>query len=474
MNNAKRTSKSSPWQLRQGERRTILLIGDFLMAALALVISLYYWASSSRWLTGLEFLEKRPAIWFYLLPLIWIFLMIELYDMHRAIDFGQTVRGVITAAIIGLGIYLLFYFTSEPNSLPRRGIASYLISVVALTLLWRWVFIRIFTAPALMRRVLLVGGGRTGELLLAIINDLWPPPFYLVGIIDDDLDKQGKEIEGLTVVGNHQDLLQVIRDQQISDIIVAISGEMQGGMFQTLLDAQAAGVEISRMPVVYEELLGRVPIRLLEADWILRSFVDQARASGFYILGKRILDILGGLFGSLVLLLILPFVTLAIMLDDGRPVFYSQTRSGRGGQPYSILKFRTMRNDAEADGRPKWAKEDDERATRVGRVLRRTHMDELPQFFNVLRGEMSLVGPRAERPELVELFQQHVPFYRARLMVKPGISGWAQVNYGYASTIDETIVKLEYDLYYIKHRNIVMDIMIMLRTPSTMLGLRGR
>lgn len=474
MSNAKRTSKSSPWQLRQGERRTILLAGDFLMAALALVISLYYWASSSRWLTGLEFLEKRPAIWFYLLPMIWIFLMVELYDMHRAVDFGQTVRGVITAAIIGLGIYLLFYFTSEPNSLPRRGIASYLISVVALTLLWRWVFIRIFTAPALMRRVLLVGGGRTGELLLAIINDLWPPPFFLVGIIDDDPDKKGKEIEGLTVVGNHQDLLQLIQDQQISDVIVAISGEMQGGMFQTLLDAQAGGVEISRMPVVYEELLGRVPIRLLEADWILRSFVDQARASGFYILGKRLLDILGGLFGSLVLLLILPFITIAIMLDDGRPIFYSQTRSGRGGKPYSILKFRTMRNDAEADGRPKWAKEDDERATRVGRVLRRTHLDELPQFFNVLRGEMSLVGPRAERPELVELFQQHVPFYRARLMVKPGISGWAQVNYGYASTIDETIVKLEYDLYYIKHRNIVMDIMIILRTPSTMLGLRGR
>lgn len=474
MSNAKRTSKSSPWQLRQGERRTILLAGDFLMAALALVISLYYWASSSRWLTGLEFLEKRPAIWFYLLPMIWIFLMVELYDMHRAVDFGQTVRGVITAAIIGLGIYLLFYFTSEPNSLPRRGIASYLISVVALTLLWRWVFIRIFTAPTLMRRVLLVGGGRTGELLLAIINDLWPPPFFLVGIIDDDPDKKGKEIEGLTVVGNHQDLLQLIQDQQISDVIVAISGEMQGGMFQTLLDAQAGGVEISRMPVVYEELLGRVPIRLLEADWILRSFVDQARASGFYILGKRLLDILGGLFGSLVLLLILPFITIAIMLDDGRPIFYSQTRSGRGGKPYSILKFRTMRNDAEADGRPKWAKEDDERATRVGRVLRRTHLDELPQFFNVLRGEMSLVGPRAERPELVELFQQHVPFYRARLMVKPGISGWAQVNYGYASTIDETIVKLEYDLYYIKHRNIVMDIMIILRTPSTMLGLRGR
>jgi len=474
MANTHRTTKSRPWQLRQGERRAILLVGDFLMASLALIISLYYWASSSRWLTGLEFLERRPAPWFFLLPIIWIILMVELYDMHRAVNFRETVRGVITAAGIGLGIYLLFYFTSEPNSLPRRGIASFLLSVVILTLLWRWSFIRIFTAPTLMRRVLLVGGGRTGELLLAIINDLWPPPFFLVGIIDDDPEKIDKPIEGLSVIGNHQTLLQIIKDQNISDIIVAISGEMQGGMFQTLLDAQAAGVEITRMPVVYEDLLGRVPIRLLEADWILRSFVDQARVSGFYLLFKRLLDILGGLIGTLFVLLLLPFVTLAIMLDDGRPIFYSQTRSGRGGQPYSILKFRTMRNDAEADGRPKWAKEDDERATRVGRILRRTHLDELPQFFNVLRGEMSLVGPRAERPELVELFQKHVPFYRARLMVKPGITGWAQINYGYASTIDETIVKLEYDLYYIKHRNILLDGLIMLRTPATMLGLRGR
>ena len=474
MTKAQRTTKSKPWQLRQGERRTILVAGDFLMATLALVISLYYWASSSRWLTGMEFLERRPAIWFYLLPLIWIFLMVELYDMHRAVDFGQTVRGVITAAGIGLGIYLLFYFTSEPNSLPRRGIASFLISVVILTLLWRWIFIRIFTAPTLMRRVLLVGGGRTGELLLAIINDLWPPPFFLVGIIDDDPDKMDTSIEGLTVIGNHQNLLEVIKELNISDVIVAISGEMQGGMFQTLLDAQAAGVEITRMPVMYEELLGRVPIRLLEADWILRSFVDEARVSGFFIVGKRLLDILGGLIGSLIVLLLLPFITLAIVLDDGRPIFYSQTRSGRGGHLYSIIKFRTMRNDAEADGQPQWAKEDDERATRIGRILRRTHLDELPQFFNVLRGEMSLVGPRAERPELVELFQKHVPFYRARLMVKPGITGWAQINYGYASTIDETIVKLEYDLYYIKHRNLLMDIMIILRTPATMLGLRGR
>ncbi len=296
----------------------------------------------------------------------------------------------------------------------------------------------------------------------------------MVGIVDDDPEKQGTKICDVPVVGDSQNLLEFVNEQHVSDIIVAISGEMQGRMFQSLLDTQELGVEITRMPVAYEEMLGRVPIRILEADWILRSFVDQARVSGFFLVGKRILDILGGLFGMGIMLLVLPFVSLMIVLDDGFPIFYAQTRSGKGGQPYQILKFRTMRRDAEADGRPQWAKEDDERATRSGRFLRRTHLDELPQFLNVVRGDMSLVGPRAERPELVDMFQRHVPFYRARLMVKPGITGWAQVNFGYASTIDETITKLEYDLYYIKHRSVLTDLLILLRTPSTMFGLRGR
>jgi lipopolysaccharide/colanic/teichoic acid biosynthesis glycosyltransferase len=133
-----------------------------------------------------------------------------------------------------------------------------------------------------------------------------------------------------------------------------------------------------------------------------------------------------------------------------------------------------MERDAEPDGHARWAQEGDQRATAVGRILRKTHLDELPQFINVLCGEMSLVGPRAERPELVDMFHKHIPFYRARLFVKPGITGWAQVNYGYASTIDETRIKLEYDLFYIKRRNLMLDFVILLRTPFTVLGLRGR
>ncbi len=466
------------WQLRVGERRTLLLIGDFIVALISLAIALYYWGTSERFMGfSIEFLQKRVPAWFFLLPLIWLVLMVELYDVHRAADWAGTLRGVAIAALLGVVLYLAlyFYYAHPPKSLlPRLGVATFVITVSILTLLWRRIYIKVFTASQFMRRVLLVGGGSNGQLLLRAINKLKAKPFVLVGIVDDDHRKLGAFVEKHQVIGNSEQLLRIVDENNISDIIVAITGEMQGGMFQVLLDAQEQGVEIIRMPTIYEELLGRVPILSLEANWILGSFVDEVRVSGFYLLGKRLLDIAGGLVGSLIFLLLLPFISLVTVIDDGLPIFYSQTRLGRGGQPYWIVKFRTMRRDAEPDGQPRWAREDDERATRTGRLLRRTHLDELPQFLNVLRGDMSMVGPRAERPELVEYFQKHIPFYRARLLVKPGISGWAQVNFGYASTIEETVTKLEYDLYYVKHRSMFMDIVILLRTPATMWGFRGR
>jgi lipopolysaccharide/colanic/teichoic acid biosynthesis glycosyltransferase len=182
----------------------------------------------------------------------------------------------------------------------------------------------------------------------------------------------------------------------------------------------------------------------------------------------------GGLAGTLAMLVILPFVTLANLLESGFPIFYTQTRSGLNDRNYELIKFRTMQKDAEKDGIPQWTAENDERVTRVGWFLRKTHLDEIPQFFNVLRGEMSLVGPRPERPALIKMFQEHVPFYRARLLVKPGITGWAQIHQQYAANVEETNEKLEYDLFYIKHRSMLLDLIILLRTPATVLGLRGR
>jgi exopolysaccharide biosynthesis polyprenyl glycosylphosphotransferase len=467
-----------PWQLRLGERKVLLVFGDFIMALLALVISLYWWDQRMRFIDlNLDFMQKQGYLWFYFLPIIWLLLLFDLYDFKKAISWQKTIRSIFFAGLLGLALYAIIYVYqvgSPETLLPRLGVVIFLASACVLTLLWRLFFIRLFTSTEFLRRFLLVGGGRSGQELLKVIQSIHPAPFIVEGIIDDDPQKREMAIQNVSVIGTCHDLIQIIRDKKITDIVVAITSQMQGGMFEALLEAQERGVTISRMPVVYEELAGRVPIQLLETDWILRSFVDKARLSGFSEIIKRLMDIAGGFVGSLIFVVLIPFIGLAIVLDDGWPVFYSQVRSGQGAQPYKIIKFRTMRRDAEADGRPKWAKEDDERATRVGKFLRKTHLDELPQFWNVLRGDMSLVGPRAERPELVDYFQQYVPFYRARLLVRPGITGWAQVNYGYASTVEETTLKLEYDLYYILNRSIILDLLIILRTPTTMFGFHGR
>jgi exopolysaccharide biosynthesis polyprenyl glycosylphosphotransferase len=466
---------SAKWRLRPRERRTLLLLVDLLMAIIALGIAIYVWSVADAYQSlTLNFIRRLPT-WFFLLPLAWPILMARLYEEHRARDHKQLMGNIAIAALIGLGVYMVVFFTSEtPKALPRIGVASFIISVFLLTLFWRLLYIRIFTAPQFMRRVLLVGAGETGCIMIKIINEIKPRPFILVGIIDDDPQKIGQTIAGYEVFGGSDKLIEAIGNHQITDLIVAISGQMQGGMFQALLDAQEFGVDIIRMPVAYEELLHRVPVRYLEAEWILRSFVDKARSETFSEMLKRGLDILGGAVGMLLLIVVFPFVAIAILIETGRPILYKQVRMGRGAQLYSIYKFRTMRQDAEANGQPQWAEENDRRATKVGKFLRKTHTDEIPQFFNVLRGEMSMVGPRAERPELVEYFQKYVPFYRARLLVRPGMTGWAQVNQQYASTIDETIEKLEYDLYYIMHRNFFMDLRIIATTPSLVLRLKGR
>lgn len=467
--------KSVTWRLRPGERLFLLLVGDVLAGILALLIALYFWAErGNEWLHfSWEFLKTRPQYWFYFLPAIWIILMVELYDIRRSSRRRDTFQGVSLAALVGLAVYLPIFFIS-PKTMPRFGVAAFVLGASVLTMTWRMVYISVFTAPLFMRRVLIVGAGKSGTALIRILDDLWPPPFFVVGLVDDDPQKLGKKVGNHTVIGNSDCLLQVIKDERVSDIIFAISGEMSGRLFQVLLEAEEQGVEVTSMPIFYEETMGRVPIFYLESDWILRSFLDQAHASGIFEAAKRFLDILGGLVGTLALVILLPFVTVATLLDTGFPVFFLQDRLGKNGKIYRILKFRTMIKDSERDGEVRVTTQNDERITRVGIFLRKSHLDELPQFINVLKGEMSLVGPRAERSELVTELQKNIPFYRARLLVKPGISGWAQINFGYAATIEDSAVKLEYDLYYIKHRTLLMDFVILLRTFGTVIGFRGQ
>lgn len=474
MSNGQVEPKKFYRRLRSGERKFILLAGDFVVTLLAWVAALIIWAVED-WLTlSLEFVQVRIPFWFYFLPLIWLMLLTELYDERRAARRSEVVRGVGIAAGIAFAMYLLVYFTSEPDSLPRRGVAFFIIAAALFTLVWRFIYIRIFTAPEFMRRVVIVGAGRAGSALARIIRGITPPPFDLAGMIDDDPEKQHALVEGYPILGKGDDLLEVIETEGITDIIFAISGDMNPVLFGSLIVAEERGVEVTTMPVVYEELLKRVPITLLQSDWVIRQFFDVVHTNGLYQLVKRLMDVIGGLAGLLALVVLFPFVALAILVDSGRPVFFSQNRLGKNGQVYKIYKFRTMCQNAEENGEAKLAVENDTRITRVGRFLRKSHLDEFPQFFNVVRGDMSLTGPRAEQVELVNVLQEEVPFYRARLLVKPGLTGWAQVNYGYAATVAQTIIKLEYDLYYIKHRNLGLDLNILIRTIGSVVGFRGQ
>ncbi|MCJ7824173.1 MAG: exopolysaccharide biosynthesis polyprenyl glycosylphosphotransferase [Anaerolineales bacterium] len=460
------------WRMGAGERRIILIVGDIIAAASAAFLALYLWAQIDWLGFSLVFVRFRAG-WFFFLPLLWLFLMINNYDVIRASSWAETLRGVLFSGIGGVVLYLIVYFTSDPGSLPRRGMLYFLVLVILLTLAWRWLYIKIFTAPDFMRRALVIGAGESGTTLVNVARAINPPPFTLVGIIDDDPDKQGLEIDGCRVLGDNAKLLPLIEQEAITDIIVAILGPMNGEMFQAILDAQERGILITRMPVSYEELLGRLPINHLETDWLVRSFVDEVRISPLYAISKRTLDIVGSLLGLIGLLIIYPWVTLAIIIESGRPVIYVQERLGQGGKSYGVVKFRTMLQDAEADGEAHWAMEGDPRTTKVGMFLRKTHLDEFPQFWNVLKGEVSLVGPRPERSILVDELQKQIPFYRARLLAKPGITGWAQINFGKGASVEGSAEKLEYDLYYIKHRSLLMDLWIILRTTGSIIGFRG-
>lgn len=461
------------WRIREGERRLLLVLGDLVASSLAALLALMLW-SQLDWLGfSWEFVRFRAGF-VALLPLVWTALLVNLYDLRRAASLSQTFRGVLTAAAAGLVLYTFVYFVpAEPSSLPRRGPIYFLFLAMALTLAWRWLYIRVLTGPALLRRVLIIGAGQGGQSLLKHIKQHNPAPYHVVGFIDDDAGKQNALINGAQVLGGSAQMSELIEQVAVSDLIVAIQGPMKGEMFQALLDAQENGREIVRMPVAYEELMGRVPIQHLEADWVVRSFVDEIRVGSLYLIAKRLMDLVGSILGLAAFAVLFPFVALAILVESGRPVMFRQSRMGRGGRVFRVLKIRTMQKDAEADGLAHWAEERDPRTNLVGRVLRRTHLDEFPQFWNVFTGQMSLVGPRPERPELVKELERQIPFYRARLLVKPGITGWAQVNYGKGASVEGSAEKLEYDLYYIKHRGWLLDLWIILRTIGRVVGRQG-
>jgi exopolysaccharide biosynthesis polyprenyl glycosylphosphotransferase len=310
-----------------------------------------------------------------------------------------------------------------------------------------------------------------GTVIAKELQSVKTPPINVIGYISETPVQQLPDSKP-AVLGGGSTLGLLAQRGAIDMIIMAIDRQVNSELFQQAIEAAQQGVSLVPMPVAYERVSGKIPIEHVGDQWFLALPLEVVTSSP-YLCWNRAIDLVSGLIGTLLLLLILPLVALMIALDSRGPIFYSQERLGYQGKKFSIYKFRSMYINAESEGTAKWAKQADKRVTRVGRILRATHLDELPQIYNILRGEMSLIGPRPERQEFVTELEKTIPFYRCRLVVKPGLTGWAQTKYPYGSSRDDALIKLQYDLFYIKHRSFMLDILIMLRTVAEVTCCRG-
>lgn len=468
--------------LRVSERKLLLAVVDILFLSTSLIISL---------VLRTELLQEAIEIWlnvkwFVTLTVLWgvIATLFRLYDLSRAADPALGV--IIAAGAAGLTslIYLTIPWLTPPIENRSQGFIFVIISVVLIGI-WRLLYSQLFVQPAFQRRAVVVGAGNSGKALAQALkgngqkkkgNRQYGTGHELIGFVDDDPRKAGTAILDIPVLGDSSWLLRLVRELEVDEVVVSITDTeaIKPELFEAILDCREIGIPVVTMTAVYERLTGRVAFEHASRDVALATGQVDAPYLRFYGLAKRIIDIIGGLIGLVFLIILSPFVALSNGITSRGPLFFRQRRIGRGGRIIDVTKFRSMIPEAETVSGAVWASIDDDRITLVGRWLRQTHLDELPQVLNVLRGDMSLVGPRPERPEFVENLSRDIPFYRARHSVRPGITGWAQIHQDYGDSVAAAREKLEYDLYYIKNAGPILDTLIIIRTITKVLALRGR
>ncbi|MBN1658056.1 MAG: sugar transferase, partial [Anaerolineae bacterium] len=404
-------------------------------------------------------------------------------DLPRTADLKDSLTATGAAGLLSALVYLAIPHWTPHLPASRSTALLFVLFTTAVVPMWRILYITIFTQPSFRRRVLIVGAGESGceiaHLLAAGAEGRKRCAAFgyeLVGFVDDDPDKAELKFSGIPVLGNHHDLFRLIQDENINLLIIAIthSPQIHPDLFRAILECREQGVCVQPMTSAYEQLAGKVSVKHAGRDLSVVMPQGNSTTGHLFDAGKRGVDLVSGLVGMAVLALVAPIVYVANAIWAPGPLLYRQVRVGRGGKPFYVFKFRSMITKAEDGCGAVWARENDDRITPVGRVLRKTRLDEIPQFWNVLKGDMSLVGPRPERPEFVEQLIEEVPFYQVRHAVRPGLTGWAQVRYRYGSCVDDALIKLEYDLYYIRQQSIYLELSIMLQTVPVMLGLQGR
>ncbi|WP_284615926.1 TIGR03013 family XrtA/PEP-CTERM system glycosyltransferase [Aquabacterium humicola] len=393
-----------------------------------------------------------------------------LYQRSGQRSIGESCLRAGVALVLALTLtYQVFALlpTDLANSAAVRVSAMLVISMVIV----RRVFVGHWTGQARTgNRVLIFGAGPAAQMVGATLKNA-DPLAKIVGYFPGPNEKQStvSEAERLSA---ERSLTETARAHGVDEIVVALTERRSGSMpMRELLDCKLAGVRVFDITTYFERMLGQIRIDYVNAGWLI--FGDGFNQGFYRTAVKRIFDILCSLVLIIVSAPVMLLTAIAIKLESRGPVFYRQERVGANSRVFKVTKFRSMCTDAEKDGKPVWATKQDSRVTRIGNIIRKTRIDELPQLFNVLKGEMSLVGPRPERPYFVEQLTQEIPYYAVRHSIKPGVTGWAQVKYQYGSTVEDSAEKLQYDLYYVKNHSLFLDFVILFETVGVVLTGKG-
>lgn len=486
--------------LRFAERKLLLAAGDTLLLNSTFAIAI---------LARDHLLESPQAVpyrftWGISLVITWFVFafLFECYSLSNSANLRNSLIRTSTTAILTSVVYVMIPFVTP--ELPSSRLAALIFPVILLVSLaaWRTLYAKLLVKPGFQQQALIVGAGRVGRTLAQTIGELGAGNgkdhenigYRVMGFVTDDPTMSAEQIGNIPLLGRGQDLVPLVQRLHPDELIIA--DELLGGMitsgsssgqpqrrrydlvhnelFEAILECSEMGIPITTAAMLHERLTGRVPVEHIGRALSVALPLDQSATQRLYRMLRRLLDIGVSLFGCLFLAMLIPAVWLANRLLSPGPLFYLQERVGKGGQPFAVIKFRSMIVDAEKHIGTVWASENDPRITPIGRLLRKVRLDEIPQFWNILKGDMSLIGPRPERPYFVNQLTHQFPFYRARHAVKPGLTGWAQVKYRYGASVEDSVMKLQYDLYYIKHQGIPLDLEIILKTVSVVLGFKGR
>ena len=450
--------------------KALLVLG--IAEAVILLFATYIGASVRFFDTSIvEVTETEPVFSdAVIFTAVMIFIMTALGLYQRELKEGEWgyFPRLGVSLLVGLGIMsILFYLV--PSLALGRGVVgfTFAFALAGLTAA-RYFYLKISDNEVIKRRVLVLGVGsrafKVGELEKANEHS----GFHVVGYLPIN---DGAHAGHAKVLSQHGSLCDAVKRHRIEEIVVGIRDRRHNLPIQEILECKLNGIDVVDLSTFFERETGRIHLDTLNPSYLI--FADGFQQSIFKSVVKRSFDVLASMA---LLLLAAPLMVLTAVLiywEDRGPIFYRQERVGQGGAPFHLLKFRSMRVDAERDGKPQWARKNDDRTTRVGRFIRKVRIDELPQVFNVLRGDMSFVGPRPERPYFVQELTREIPFYAARHTVKPGITGWAQVRYPYGASVEDAKQKLQYDLYYVKNNSLFLDLIVLFQTVRVLIWGEG-